>query len=155
MYRPHIKFMAWCLYSNMYMLLYLVWQKHSLFQMCRLCALLGIKVSGVPSFLSWTNFVFSRGHLCPHERLQEAGGDNSVCVWVWVWRVCFMRERRGGREGECKVCVCVYTMLGFNAYARQRPVYVHVHHSIQFGCFQHRYEWKGLWCFSTVWLLST
>ena len=26
---------------------------------------------------------------------------------------------------------------------------------VQFGCYQHRYEWKGLWCSSTVWLLST
>ena len=25
---------------------------------------------------------------------------------------------------------------------------------VQFGCYQHRYEWKGLWCSSTVWLLS-
>ena len=23
---------------------------------------------------------------------------------------------------------------------------------VQFGCYQHRYEWKGLWCSSTVWL---
>ena len=26
---------------------------------------------------------------------------------------------------------------------------------VQFGCYQHRYEYKGLWCSSTVWLLST
>ena len=26
---------------------------------------------------------------------------------------------------------------------------------VQFGCCQHRYEWKGLWCSSTVQLLST
>ena len=26
---------------------------------------------------------------------------------------------------------------------------------VQFGCYQHRYEWKGLWCSSVVWLLST
>ena len=26
---------------------------------------------------------------------------------------------------------------------------------VQFGCYQHRYEWKGLWCSSRVWLLST
>ena len=26
---------------------------------------------------------------------------------------------------------------------------------VQFGCYQHRYEWKGLWCSSTVWVLST
>ena len=25
---------------------------------------------------------------------------------------------------------------------------------VQFGCYQHRYEWKGLWCSCTVWLLS-
>ena len=25
---------------------------------------------------------------------------------------------------------------------------------VQFGCYQHRYEWKDLWCSSTVWLLS-
>ena len=25
---------------------------------------------------------------------------------------------------------------------------------VQFGCYQHRCEWKGLWCSSTVWLLS-
>ena len=26
---------------------------------------------------------------------------------------------------------------------------------VQFSCYQHRYEWKGLWCSSTVRLLST
>ena len=26
---------------------------------------------------------------------------------------------------------------------------------VQFGCYQHKYEWKGLWCSSTVRLLST
>ena len=26
---------------------------------------------------------------------------------------------------------------------------------VQFGCYQHRYEWKDLWCSSTVQLLST
>ena len=26
---------------------------------------------------------------------------------------------------------------------------------VQFGCYQHRCEWKVLWCSSTVWLLST
>ena len=26
---------------------------------------------------------------------------------------------------------------------------------VQFGCYQHRYESKGLWCSSIVWLLST
>ena len=26
---------------------------------------------------------------------------------------------------------------------------------VQLGCYQHIYEWKGLWCSSTVWLLST
>ena len=25
---------------------------------------------------------------------------------------------------------------------------------VQFGCYQHRYEWKDLWCSSTVRLLS-
>ena len=26
---------------------------------------------------------------------------------------------------------------------------------VQFGCYQHRHEWKGLWCSSTARLLST
>ena len=26
---------------------------------------------------------------------------------------------------------------------------------VQFGCYQHRYEWRDLWCSSTVQLLST
>ena len=34
-------------------------------------------------------------------------------------------------------------------------VYVYVCVLAQFGCYQHRYEWKGLCCSSTVWLLST
>ena len=37
---------------------------------------------------------------------------------------------------------------------RLRYICIHVHALGQFGCYQHRSEWKDLWCSSTVRLLS-
>ena len=46
--------------------------------------------------------------------------------------------RKIWEEVNVCTCTCLYSL-----------------HVYSVGCYQHRYEWKGLWCSSTVWLLST
>ena len=38
-----------------------------------------------------------------------------------------------------------------NKLGKDTPLYEHMYMwcSVQFGCYQHKYEWKGLWCSST------
>jgi hypothetical protein len=49
------------------------------------------------------------------------------------------------------ICVHVY-IISLHVQCNQSLTYSAL---VQLGCYQHRYERKGLWCSSTVWLLST
>ena len=50
-------------------------------------------------------------------------------------------------KGQQKVFNIKHNLYTFSGEEAGRDI-------VQLGCYQHRYEWEGLLCFSTVWLLS-
>ena len=67
--------------------------------------------------------VFSRGHLCQHERQQEAGEDYSVCECGG--RVSIMGER----ERVCTICLASMHM---SDNALHNVIHTHVHVSLTY-----------------------
>ena len=76
----------------------------------------------------------------------EVGIEDCLHIEFEYNKAKWVNDKKQHRQSyACERCIPTQTWIGQRICGALVP----------FGCYQHRYEWKGLWCSSTVQLLLT